>query len=317
MVSGMLNRPWLHGFAELRDDLCGLTGSARLERLNALARQVDLHTVDGQPLRFVDASDLPAGVPYEEHIGRTGRVPTRACGDGAVHDLYNALIWLRWPKSKAMLNALHRQARDRVMASDQGASARGPVRDRLTLFDESGLIWVCDDAAINAALRSFNWHELFVGHRARLERCLTVAVFGHAVLQKLERPYKAITAHALILGPEIQDRTPEAIDRLLAIALTDLARSAGQPREFVSPGLTGAGTATSTMPGPAVLCPIPVLGLPGWSHENQDPGFYADEKIFRRGRRHGLQSVAERVGRSLRVHAPGEEGPDSGGQGAG
>lgn len=300
-------RPWLDGFAELRDELIGLQGQARLDRLNALAHATGLKTACGLALHFVDQTDLRPGQSYEGHIAITGRVPTRLSGDGAIHDLYNALMWLRWPQSKARLNALHVQALHNGQdekGRSQRPGVRGRLRDRLTLFDESGLVWVCEDASLNEALQRFRWQELFVTRRAELLGNLTVAVFGHAVLQKLEQPYKAITAHALILASPATAALP-LLDARLARALADFAdHTASIP---VIP-LEG---------GPALLCPIPVLGLPGWSPDNQDPGFYADEKIFRRGRRPGLQSAPERVGRSLRVPAPGEEGPDSGGQGAG
>jgi hypothetical protein len=32
------------------------------------------------------------------------------------------------------------------------------------------------------------------------------------------------------------------------------------------------------------FCPLPVMGLPGWSPANTDPAFYQDEQVFRRGR---------------------------------
>lgn len=291
------DRPWLAEQTHLRDALSVLSAQGRLDQLNAWAQAASIQTASGCSLRFVDQSRLLAGQAYETFIHDTGQVPTRAQGEGAVHDLYNALMWLRWPLSKAVLNALHVRALRAGPAGscphdasvDRVGSRRGGLRDRLTLFDESGLVWACADESINEALRGFRWRELFVERRASLQTALTVRVFGHAILQKLERPYKAITAHGLILavGPEA---TLSDLDARLARVLEQ--------------------------PWPA-LCPLPVLGLPGWSPENQDPGFYDDPKIFRPGRIRDLQSPLERVGRSLRVPAPGEEGPDSGGQGAG
>lgn len=291
------DRPWLAEQTRRRDALAGLCAQGRLDQLTLWAQAASIRTASGHTLRFVDQSRLPPGQAYEAFIYETGQVPTRAEGEGAVHDLYNALMWLRWPLSKAALNALHVRAlraesvdcRTSDDSLDRVGSRRGALRDRLTLFDESGLVWVCADESINEALRGFRWHELFVARRASLQTALTARVFGHAILQKLERPYKAITAHALILP---LSRTESTMD--LDVQL--------------------AGLLAQEWPG---LCPLPVLGLPGWSPENQDPGFYADPKIFRPGRIRHLQSPLERVGRSLRVPAPGEEGPDSGGQGAG
>lgn len=298
------DRPWLAEQTQLRDVLANRSAQTRLEHLNELAQAASIQTASGRKLRFVDQASLPAGQGYEAYIHDTGQVPTRAQGEGAVHDLYNALMWLRWPLSKAVLNARHVGS----LRRDRGGS-RGGLRDRLTLFDESGLVWACADDAINEALRDFRWHELFVARRASLQKNLTVSVFGHAVLQKLERPYKAITAQALILPLSPGDALID-LDTRLALALTQAWDGAaieasddpnGSPRPQENPA----------------LCPLPVLGLPGWSPHNREAGFYADPKIFRPGRIRRLQSGLERVGRSLRVPAPGEEGPDSGGQGAG
>lgn len=291
------DRLWLAEQARHRDALASLCAQGRLDQLNDWAQAASIRTASGHTLRFVDQSRLPPGQAYEAFIHDTGQVPTRAEGEGAVHDLYNALMWLRWPRSKALLNELHVQALRTGPANsgasdgsaNRTASRRGRLRDRLTLFDESGLVWICADDSINDALRAFRWHELFVDRRESVQATLTARVFGHAILQKLERPYKAITAHALIL-PAARAGSPIDLDAQLAVVLE---------QEWPE------------------LCPVPVLGLPGWSPANHDPGFYADPKIFRPGRIRHLQSDLERVGRSLRVRAPGEEGPDSGGQGAG
>ncbi|MFS9669939.1 DUF3025 domain-containing protein, partial [Klebsiella pneumoniae] len=72
---------------------------------------------------------LPAGAAYEAHIAATGQVPTR----DNLHDFFNALIWLHWPRAKAALNA--RQAR--AITQDGIGAARGTVRDAATLFDEN------------------------------------------------------------------------------------------------------------------------------------------------------------------------------------
>jgi len=295
------DRPWLAEQTRLREALSVLSAPARLEQLNERAQAACIRTQSGQVLQFVDQSQLPAGQSYEAFIHDTGKVPTRATGEGAVHDLYNALMWLRWPCSKAVLNARHVTSvrgdpggETERTDQDPARRQRGWLRDRLTLFDESGLVWACTDERLNAALQGFRWHELFVERRALLQASLTARVFGHAVLQKLERPYKAITAHALIL-PDVSEESPIDLDARLARVLALAWRHPPEP----------------------ALCPLPVLGLPGWSADNQAAGFYADTKIFRPGRIRRLQSPPERVGRSLRVPAPGEEGPDSGGQGAG
>ncbi len=304
-----MTRPWLGDLVGLRDELQSLAPQARLSRLNELASLAGLRTASGHFLQFLPQDAVGPDQPYELHIDRTGEVPTRTVGDAGLHDLYNALMWLAWPCSKAAVNALH------VQALAAGGVRRGPLRDALTLFDEGGLVWACASAELNQALREFQWLRLFGQERERVRTQVGVRVFGHALLQKLERPYKAITAHAWVLVTSSTDAG--ALDAQLAQSLNTWASAL----------LSGTGQAASRPqdgpddPGPlrpaARFCPLPVLGLPGWWTPNESPDFYLDTGIFRPGRVRRLQSGVERVGRSLRGPASAEEGPDSGGQGAG
>ncbi|HVE51822.1 MAG TPA: DUF3025 domain-containing protein, partial [Ramlibacter sp.] len=52
--------------------------------------------------RFVPQSALPEGVPYEQFIFERRECPTR----DNLHDLFNGLCWLRFPRTKARLNEL-------------------------------------------------------------------------------------------------------------------------------------------------------------------------------------------------------------------
>ncbi len=244
--------PWLDGLGTHLHALEPLEPRMRLQYLTHQAMAFGLHTASGQPLRFVAHAGI---ADYESHIFATGEVPTRIDGDGARHDLYNALAWLRWPHSKARLNALHMQARARVAST----TGRGPQRDAATLFDENGLVWIGQDGGLEAALRDFDWPTLFTVRRDELPGKVHVAVFGHALMHKLEAPFKGITAHALPLRMPVQS-SHEAVDRALA---AKLAAASLQARGF---------------------CPLPVMGLPGWSPANTDPAFYLDEQVFRRGR---------------------------------
>jgi hypothetical protein len=84
-----------------------------------------------------------------------------------------------------------------------------------------------------------------------------VRVFGHALLEKLVRPRKDITAHVWRLQCPIDDMAE--MDDWLAAQLTgsSLAR-----RPFM---------------------PLPLLGIPGWCEENRQLSFYDDPMVFRRG----------------------------------
>jgi hypothetical protein len=212
----------------------------------------------GHPIQFVLQEELPLGMAYETYIAQTGRVPTRA----NLHDFFNALMWWRWPRSKQVINRLQ----SREIARDGVSGRRGPIRDALTLLDESGLVIVDSSVegeaqAVHAAL---NWSELLCKRRDEWGKTLHPLVTGHALLEHLVQPYKSLTTHVLWLHlPGWSENFSDGVsveDAVLAEAIeTRLLK-------------------------PSVLLPLPVLGLPGWS-PGQDETFYADERVFRRSRR--------------------------------
>ena len=210
----------------------------------------------GRPLCFVPASGLP-GVPYERHIYETGEVPTR---EDDWHDLFNGLVWSRLPRLKAAMNAQHYAQLDQ-----QRDGRRGPLRDALTLLDESGALVVSRHRRLLDALAQRDWSGAFQEKRDAWSAGTAVVLCGHALLDKLRLPYKAITAHALLLHgdpPTASQSTDEwfaRLDTLLARRL--LAGLCSHPSE---------------------LSPLPLMGLPDWWREEpQDDGFYADSGVFR------------------------------------
>lgn len=175
--------------------------------------------------------------PYESFVARTSRVPTR----DNLHDFCNALVWLRFPALKRGLNLAHAAEIERSGV----APTRGAVRDGLTLFDENGLL-LRAPAALTLALTRRDWHELFTTQRDRWREA-RITVIGHALLEKLLAPRKAITAHVW-LGDAEAGATP-----------VDLA----------------------TPPFAPAYSTLPVLGIPGWWPANQNPAFYDDPVVFR------------------------------------
>jgi hypothetical protein len=191
-------------------------------------------------VRFIEQGALPLDEPYETFIARTGCVPTR----DNLHDLFNGLMWLCYPKTKRRLNVIHAEA---IAARGGAAGARGPLRDALTLFDENAAILQAP-APLVEALRSRHWKTLFIERRSEwLSARLTI--FGHALLEKLMQPRKPITAHVWL----VEHMTDEAIASTLAPA-----RLAA--KDFL---------------------PMPVLGVPGWWADNRNPAFYDDADVFR------------------------------------
>jgi hypothetical protein len=251
------SRPWYDAvrpaFARLQ-----LQGDAFIDAFNASARALALANHTGEPIRFVPQAELPEGRAYEEFIGATGCVPTRE----NLHDFFNGLVWQTFPRIKRQLNAL--QAAQIALAGV--GKSRGPARDAATIFDENAALLLVRDSdagrALVDALRAHHWREALFERRAMWGDEAQPWLFGHALMEKLVAPRKAITAHTrVVFAPDDFFALPwearrDWIDRQLAAQLE------------------GAGLST------AVFTPLPVLGIPGWA-SGQDEAFYLDAGVFR------------------------------------
>jgi hypothetical protein len=239
-------------------------GFPTLEQLNTFV-EPGMTAGGGAPLRFVPSppasKDFEA--QYEVRIYRTGEVATR---ENNWHDLFNALAWLAFPATKAAINRRHYQSMRAMRAQGAMRGARGTARDALTLFDEGGMIVSSTHAELLELLREFRWKELFCRRRTEVLERMRFFVFGHAIFEKALEPYKGVTAKAVLL-----EMPPDfvAADIRTQLKALDARASAW----FLSPHAL-----TSTRN----LSPLPVLGIPGWA-DNEDPVFYDDEQVFRRG----------------------------------
>jgi hypothetical protein len=271
------SQPWFAATAQAGERLAGTDGALcdRLNRLlgvhadaapaNAAAADAGLpHTESRRALRFTPQSDLPADLAYETHIYETGHVPTR----DNLHDLFNGLAWLAFPRIKARLNAIQAQAlKSQGAGAPAGAAGRGALRDAITILDENGLVLACSNDGLAQALRRFEWRTLFVERRTSMLMQTEPWVVGHALMEKLVNPYKSITAHTLIVPVDesyfraTQTQRRETIDRLVSDWLENWM--------FLTP---------------RDLAPLPVLGLPGWWPANTQAAFYDDTDVFRPGR---------------------------------
>ena len=243
-------RPWWRGYRELLEHL----GSGRCpapEELNTLLPP-EARNANGQPLRFVPAERSP-GTEYERRIFETGEVPTRM---GSRHDLYNALTWCRWPRLKAAMNAQHY-----THIGEQREGRRGPRRDVLAHLDESGAIVISRDAELLQAIAERNWNRAFLDLRESWRDDTRVHVCGHGLMEKFLRPYKAITAHSL----------------LLLAAPPGMSSIAGLDRFLGQAVLAG-----KLLRRPPDLGALPLMGIPGWWPKGpQDRDFHDDRRVFR------------------------------------
>jgi hypothetical protein len=229
----------------------------RYDELNALATP-SVASGGGAPIRFVPPA---ASAQYETHVFETGEVQTRPDN---WHDLFNALVWLAFPRTKAVLNRHHWEE----IRARPGERLRGTARDVLTLFDEGGIVVAAADAELASLLREFRWKELFWRRRAEVQRSMRFYVFGHAIYEKALEPYKGVTAKALIV-----DAASGLLDAPIELQLSELdARAADY--------FSGSQALSSTRNLP----PLPILGIPGWDPSNAREEYYDDAAQFRPGR---------------------------------
>jgi hypothetical protein len=160
-----------------------------------------------------------------------------------------------FPHTKRQLNALQAGA----IREGGVQTTRGALRDALTLFDENAALWLLPDntpSELLDALRHRQWQRAFTDLRAHWPPGQPV-LFGHALLEKLFSPYKSITAHVFIARAAINSVAPNSLDLLTA---QQLDAAALVPKPFI---------------------PLPVLGVPGWWADNENPQFYNDPQVFR------------------------------------
>jgi hypothetical protein len=273
--AALLQSPLLAPLHPILADL-DVGGFPTLQVCNALlaTRHPPITVQSGMPLRFVaqQSGKLSFEAQYEPRCYLKGEVQTRADN---WHDLFNALVWLTFPKTKAVLNARHYDALMEEKAL--GKTARGSVRDVNTLFDESGVIVAYSDGnsdarsgvELAALLRDFQWKELFWLRRAQVRASMGFYLFGHGLYEKALQPYVGMTGQGLLLAVE-----QEFFSWPLAQRLAHLD-------DLLANYLAAPEHCRSTRD----LSPVPLLGVPGWAADNDSAAYYDNTAYFRPGRR--------------------------------
>ena len=235
-------------------------GVPDLDALNHIAAARGILTGGGAPLRFVRPADDGEG--YEERAWRRGEVATRTDNR---HDLFNALIWLAFPRSKAVMNLRHHEAL--LAARGAGSEARGPLRDALTQFDECGVIVAGAEPELWRRLSAHHWRVVFVEIRGELLRTTRFVVFGHASHDALGAPFVGLCGKALFIEVDagwLDLPAPQSLTQLDARLAETMATGDFAPRDWQ---------------------PLPLLGIPGATAENEHAAYYEDERQFRPPRR--------------------------------
>ena len=242
-------------------DFGELAATPGLAAWNARARTAGLAHPSGARLRFVAQETRSPALAYERRIAAAGEIPLR---EGDPHDAWNARVWLAFPRTKSALNAIHV-----VAGAAEAPNARSPGRDAATLLDESGALVACIDPEFVACWRRHAWREAFGGPAAILARRLAVVVVGHGLLARLDRPFRGLTARALVLPLDPGALPADAAARRDALDAAAAARLAGAGRGLV----------------PGDLLPLPLAAMPEWDPAATGDARFDDVSVFRPVRR--------------------------------
>lgn len=241
--------------------------------LDAMQRLLDqraepLRTLHGAALKVVPQAGRPDH--FEQHyaprIYLSGEIQTRTCN---WHDLFQLLSWFVFPRTKAVINALHVPKAKRRLEVDHEPGRRTPLENTLSLFDEGGAVLVASDESLLQLVREFRWKELFWQRRAELADHFDCVVFGHAMFEKAMAPYLGMTANTILLHADADYFGRGRVGRLAWID-DKLATIFEQGKLFQQP---------------KDLQPFPILGMPGWDPANTDERYYDNSDYFRPGRR--------------------------------
>lgn len=196
---------------------------------------------------------------YEEVIYKTKCIPTRR---DSWHDFFNAMIWLQFPLTKQLLNEIHIQ-----QIQLNGLVPRGAIRDRVTHFDECGIVLLCDEPdEIQQLLSEHSWHQLFVEKRQDWSKSIQPIIFGHAIYEMLLTPHIGLTAKAVVLDNSDGMRLSQCKTAKDLVKLDEQLRVKLQSADiFIQK---------------RQLKPLPVLGIPGWHLAQQNDTFYNDTSYF-------------------------------------
>lgn len=202
-------------------------------------------TLPGKHLVEQDAALLADGLHYEARIAQ-GLIATRADN---WHDLFNALVWARYPQLKQALNV--QQCRH-IEAMPPGQ--RNRAQAALTQFDETGVIVRVRDDSFMRAWDGHDWHALFEPAHWLSGDIAIAAVFGHALMEQALLSERRLVGKCVVVRDEVDDACVDAVTAAIAEgrAVTD----------------------------PLQLRPLPLAGIPGW-HGVQDSAFYRNADYFR------------------------------------
>ena len=231
-------------------------------QLNHAASTLTTDKWEGPAFKAQSTFDGADNRYYEQIIAQDTAVPTR---ENDWHDLFNACIWMQFPKTKWYLNRLHVED-----IFHHGLHPRTKRRNHITHFDECGVVLAVPQRHLTDAnevlqhLAFHEWDEAFLKHQSAWGDIIHPRIFGHANYEMLLNPFIGLTGKWIAV---IVDDMFEASDLNNQNQLLDEAIK----------------TRIISLEGFAVrsaLPPLPLLGVPGW-HHTQNSAFYANQEYFR------------------------------------
>lgn len=216
---------------------------------------------------------------YEEVIYQDKKVPTR----NNWHDIFNALIWMKFPTTKQYLNQCHIE-----QIQQHGLHPRTRVRDRITHFDECGLVLFTNIAELEEEIRNHDWHKVFVERKRDWHNKITPVVFGHALYESLLHPFIGLTAKVVVvyLDSEVKlQRQEGGLSLFLHTNNSTGDRAHVQSQASVDRLLLQQLKQSQKLNSHRPWLPLPLLGIPNWAPFSQDEAFYANKNYFMPKRR--------------------------------
>lgn len=254
---------WADKFSSFND------GWPKLDDYRAiLAEQPDpILTQSGQTLKVVQQDGKPGHFQdhYAPRIYLSGEIQTRTEN---WHDFFQYLTWFMFPKTKAVINAIHVPASQRRIEQNVDLGRRSPVENMLSLFDEGGAVILCSDPSMLQLIRDFKWKALFWQRRNELQTKLKLVTFGHALYEKGLSPYVGMTANCILL--DVSEEVLQQTNR--------------EQLNYIDDELAELFSHNEVYKKPKDLSPFPLLGLPGWDISNEHELYYDNVNYFRPGR---------------------------------
>jgi Protein of unknown function (DUF3025) len=231
--------PWFWPLTAAAEQLRALPSWPGLADFDALYLRAT-HDMALAPLRFCEnvrkqdkkraEGQVVLSALYDARITLAGEVPTR---EGDWHDLFNALCFATFPRSKRALHARQYGALAARIEPNMTRlpSARTPEQDALTLFDEGGVVLAAEPSDALQLMAAHGPERAALCTQLSAERRTRIVPFGHALFEHLVEGLRCPGGCTQVLA--IDELWPSSGDWLAKLDIA-LAAALSDPERFVS-----------------------------------------------------------------------------------